>query len=372
LGICLARAAARACAGALEEGGVARATLDELRFHINGCSNACGQQPIAPIGCFGAAQRGADGLVPSYTISIGGSCGGQGARFGTAVGKVPAAALPAFVLELAADFELGRRPSEGFPDYCGRLGASHFEELARRHAAIPAREQHPEFYRDLGAEEDFSLAGRGAGECGAGVFEVIQQELAAARKAAAPFEVLLPAARALLITRGVDAQDADTVLREFERHFVETGLVAGEFRTLLTRARGYAQGWQAALDGQASAVARLLERVELLYTTLDANLEFHPPERGATAAPAAAAEPAALPGGAAAEIDLRGVACPMNFVKAKLRLEAMNVGDALAIVLDDGDPIRNVPASFKAEGQDVGAPADLGDGHWRVVVRKKT
>lgn len=285
---------------------------------------------------------------------------------------MPAAALPAFVRDLAVDFEAGRLPDETFPDYGGRRGTAHFEELARRHAGIPTREERPECYRDLGAEEDFSLAGRGAGECGAGVFEVIQQDLAAARKAATPFAVLLPTARALLITRGVDAQDADTVLREFERLFIGTGLVAEEFRTLLTRARGHAQGWQAALDGQESAIARLRERVELLYSTLDANLEFHPPERGAPAAPAAAAGPDVARAGATAELDLSGVACPLNFVKAKLRLEAMNVGESLALVLDDGDPIRNVPASFRSEGQDVGEPASLGDGRWRVCVRKAT
>jgi TusA-related sulfurtransferase len=73
-----------------------------------------------------------------------------------------------------------------------------------------------------------------------------------------------------------------------------------------------------------------------------------------------------------AQLDLTGVACPMNFVKAKLRLEAMNVGDTLGIVLDDGEPIRNVPASFRNEGQEVVDITDLGDGHWRVAVRKRT
>lgn len=72
-----------------------------------------------------------------------------------------------------------------------------------------------------------------------------------------------------------------------------------------------------------------------------------------------------------AELDLSGVACPLNFVKAKLKLEAMNIGETLAIVLDEGGPIRNVPASFRAEGQDVGGITNLGDGHWRVMVRKK-
>lgn len=375
LGICLARNAATACADALAGAGLARDALDAMAFFINGCSNSCGQQPVGMIGCFGAAQRSGERLVPSYGITLGGRCGAGGARLGVPAGKVPAAALPAFVRDLAADFAAGRQDGEPFLAYFDRLGLAHFQGIVARHAKIPDLAEHPEFGRDLGAAEEFSLAGRGAGECGAGVFEVIQQDLAAAKKAAAPFDILLPAARALLITRGVDAQDPDTVMRAFEQHFIDTGLVAEEFRALLTRARGYTQGWLAALDDQDATVARLRERVELLYSTLDANLEFHPPERRTQTAPAAAAQPAAAPSaaagaGAAMEINLRGVACPMNFVKAKLRLEMMNEGDTLAIILDDGEPIRNVPASFRNEGQEVGEPVNLGDGHWRVCVRK--
>lgn len=63
------------------------------------------------------------------------------------------------------------------------------------------------------------------------------------------------------------------------------------------------------------------------------------------------AEPAPAPGDApenpvggdarvTAEMDLSGVACPMNFVKAKLRLETMEVGATLAVLLDDGDPVE--------------------------------
>src|SRR5262245_24772483 len=35
-----------------------------------------------------------------------------------------------------------------------------------------------------------------------------------------------------------------------------------------------------------------------------------------------------------AELDLRGVICPYNFVKTKLRLETMEPGQVLAVILD--------------------------------------
>lgn len=367
LGICLARNAAQACSDALAKEGISRATLDALDIHINGCSNACGQQPAAAIGFFGAAQRADNRLVPSYVLTAGGQCNAEGAQLGKAAGRIPAAALPGFLADLARDIQTNRDEDESFLQYYHRRGHEYFEELTREHAAIPEYKDAPDFYRDLGATDDFSLAGRGAGECGAGVFEVIQNDLQTARKAQTPFDILLPTARALLITRGVDAQDADTVLREFEKHFIDSGLINAEYRALLTRARGFTEGWQTALDDKNDEIAALLDRVELLYSTLDANLEFHPPEK--TEQPAEQARQAADENDVV-ELDLKGVPCPMNFVKAKLALEPLAVGARLAVTLDDGEPVQNVPASFRAEGQEVEEVTDLNNGHWRVIIKK--
>ncbi len=35
-------------------------------------------------------------------------------------------------------------------------------------------------------------------------------------------------------------------------------------------------------------------------------------------------------------LDLRGVLCPLNFVKAKVKLEEMQEGQVLKIILDEG------------------------------------
>jgi len=52
-------------------------------------------------------------------------------------------------------------------------------------------------------------------------------------------------------------------------------------------------------------------------------------------------------------LDLRGVMCPFNFVKTKLKLEDMEQGQILAVLLDDGAPIKNVPMSVKNEGHTI-------------------
>ncbi|HXX75951.1 MAG TPA: sulfurtransferase TusA family protein [Nitrospiraceae bacterium] len=69
------------------------------------------------------------------------------------------------------------------------------------------------------------------------------------------------------------------------------------------------------------------------------------------------------------ELDLRGVICPYNFVKTKLKLETMEGGQILSVLLDDGDPIRNVPQSVRNEGHTILSQEQIDRVH-RVIIRK--
>jgi len=70
------------------------------------------------------------------------------------------------------------------------------------------------------------------------------------------------------------------------------------------------------------------------------------------------------------ELDLRGVICPYNFVKTKLKLESMAPGQLLLVHLDDGDPIRNVPRSVSDDGHDV-VSQERAEQSFRVMIRKR-
>ncbi|HEY3317978.1 MAG TPA: sulfurtransferase TusA family protein [Coriobacteriia bacterium] len=70
-------------------------------------------------------------------------------------------------------------------------------------------------------------------------------------------------------------------------------------------------------------------------------------------------------------LDLRGVICPLNFVKAKIALEPLVEGDTLEILLDDGEPVRNVPRSLRDDGDEVLSLTRTEEGHWLANVRKK-
>jgi len=70
------------------------------------------------------------------------------------------------------------------------------------------------------------------------------------------------------------------------------------------------------------------------------------------------------------ELDLRGVICPYTFVKTKLKLEAMEQGQILSVLLDNGDPIQNVPPSVSNEGHTILSEDRIG-GSYRVVIRRR-
>lgn len=69
-------------------------------------------------------------------------------------------------------------------------------------------------------------------------------------------------------------------------------------------------------------------------------------------------------------IDLRGVSCPFNYVKTKLKLEEMEVGQVLEVLLDDGEPILHVPRSAKEDGHKILEIKQIED-HFKVLVRKE-
>lgn len=69
-------------------------------------------------------------------------------------------------------------------------------------------------------------------------------------------------------------------------------------------------------------------------------------------------------------LDLRGVACPMNFVKTRLFLDKLPAGDLLHILVDGGEPVQSVCQSIREEGHVIVAQDEQTGGHFRVTIRK--
>lgn len=72
-------------------------------------------------------------------------------------------------------------------------------------------------------------------------------------------------------------------------------------------------------------------------------------------------------------LDIRAYACPITWVKTRIALERLRVGESLEVLLAEGEPLESVPRSAAEEGHAVlvsePAPAE-GPGSWRVLLRK--
>jgi len=53
------------------------------------------------------------------------------------------------------------------------------------------------------------------------------------------------------------------------------------------------------------------------------------------------------------EVDITDKVCPLTFVKAKVAIEELEDGEILAVRMNDGEPVQNVPRSMKEEGHKV-------------------
>ena len=69
-------------------------------------------------------------------------------------------------------------------------------------------------------------------------------------------------------------------------------------------------------------------------------------------------------------VDITDVVCPMTFVKAKVAMEELEVGQVLAVTMNDGEPVQNVPRSIKEEGHQILKLEDNEDGTYTLIVRK--
>ncbi|MBF0537879.1 MAG: sulfurtransferase TusA family protein [Nitrospirae bacterium] len=70
-------------------------------------------------------------------------------------------------------------------------------------------------------------------------------------------------------------------------------------------------------------------------------------------------------------IDIRGLHCPYTFVKSKLAIEAMNVGEVLEIVLDYPEASVSIPKSMQDHGHRVLKVDKVNEKDWILLIRKE-
>ncbi|MDY4202060.1 MAG: sulfurtransferase TusA family protein [Schaedlerella sp.] len=70
------------------------------------------------------------------------------------------------------------------------------------------------------------------------------------------------------------------------------------------------------------------------------------------------------------QVDITDKVCPMTFVKAKVTIDELENGEVLAIRMNDGEPVQNVPRSMKEEGHKILKLTDNEDGTYTLYVQK--
>jgi len=395
LGITSSKGLARAMAEVFPPGRVPE-DLKDVSVKISGCHNSCAQHHIATIGLHGVGKRLGDHVAPHYELHLGGQVNGT-AKIGQMTVKLSAKSVPAAITHLLAVYRRDRLQGEGLPSFITRIGKIALKEELIPYTIVPTFEEDPTFYYDWEGEEEFILEDLGPGECAGGALEMIgdrileaEQELYQAKLLAEKhqysvsvnkaYRAVLAAAKALLVTEGLDpATDAETFI-EFERRLGQRSIVPAMYKNLGAQAGDLGQKDSSPEFAHAKiAFARgFVEVCRAATEQIGKDLKLAQASEGVPAAKPAVDRQTPVPphpvtaGPAAAVYDLRGVACPLNYVKTKLKLEMMDAGERLEVWLDAGEPIKNVPMSLRNDGHKIllEEPLEPEAAHFKVLVEK--
>jgi len=358
--------------------------INGLRIRISGCPNSCAHHHIAGIGLHGVAKKVHGKLAPHYQLHLGGGINADTPALGRPKLKLPAKNVPQAVMEIVKIYRENRQPKELFNPFVARFGADAISSKLMKFTDIPTPELAPEYYRDYNAIGDFHLDDLGPGECAGGIIDLIENTLRTSRQSFALAELesrrgkqeqsiekmkeaILLSCRALLIPFGIESPDEAQILKEFQHKVVEQGIVSERFERF-TKSLGQWADFVGAVSEPPLQMADLfiLECKEA-YDQMDASMKLVAPATPVIPLPLGAVgkqTPASV------QLDLSGVACPMNFVKTKLQLEEMDAGQVLEVIIDDGAPKDNVPRSVESEGHKILELVKTPNGHYKLVIEK--
>ncbi len=373
LGLCNSPALAEAIEEMIEKDFIDKKLFKKLEIKLNGCPNACGHHPIGKIALHGMVKRVDNRPVPFYKLLLGGRKEVEKTHLAEEVGLIPARNVVKFLSEFLKKAEENIDEGSDIYEFITQKAKTIAKEILENYSYVPAYSENRDFYIDWGRDSDFSLAGLGTGECGAGVLDMIEADLSLAKIALAQAEskdygldnlkiALFNSARSLLVVKGAEPKSDVEALKDFKEKFINASIASDEYRDIDEIYQGLND--KLSLDERREKFAyikKFFEHVSQIYKDMDSTFNF--PKRAASDTIQAQDAPSKI-------LDLKGTPCPINYVKAKLVLEDLNSGDILEVLLDEGAPIENVPRSLRDDGHEVLSMDKQGE-FYKVRVKKK-
>ena len=354
LGITSSRGLAEAIVEKLESlNGKLKGNLPRIK--ISGCPNSCGHHHIADIGLHGVAKKINGKLAPHYVFHL----GGTPFKIANKSLKIPAKNVPKAVEEIIEFFIENRAEGENFWEFVERVGDEKLKKILSKHQAL---EEGIEYYKDFGSDKEFSLEEVGVGECMGIVADMVELSLEEAKRQISQAkahinkgfdedsfvhlrEAIYRACEGLLVPFGIKAREEQAV-DKFIEHVIGRRYVDERFINTLKK-----------VTPSVEEIEEFVCACERAYRTLQRQTE----EKKSKGIKDKARKEV---------LDLRKEECPYNFIIAKKKLESMEVGSILVLLLADEYSVRSVSASMRDHGHEV-IDIDQDNGYYTLTVRRR-
>ncbi len=215
----------------------------DVVIKISGCMNACGQHNMAHIGFQGMSVRTKDKLVaPALQVLLGGGNYGDGrARFADKVAKIPSKRGPQALRLILDDFEANGNGAS-FTDYYEEKGQHYFYDFLKPLTDVDNLTQ--DDFIDWGNEEKYKKE-IGIGECAGVIVDLVatlffesQEKIENAEEAIQEgkwaasiyysYQSIVNSAKALLTAEKVKTNTHASIIKDFDRLYVEEGKITFE------------------------------------------------------------------------------------------------------------------------------------------------
>ncbi len=212
---------------------------NDLKIKISGCPNSCGQHGLASIGFHGSSIKNGLNVLPAIQVMLGGGVNSDGeGEIAERVIKVPSKRGPEVLRVLLDDYEANGANGEYYKDYFKRQGKMYFYHLLKPLANLENVQESD--YIDWGLEQKFMVE-TAVGECAGVIIDLVStllfdsdEKLVWAKETLKEkqysdaiyhsYNVFINSAKAMLIGENVKNSSQMSVINDFDKLFVNTGI----------------------------------------------------------------------------------------------------------------------------------------------------